>query len=176
MKTKPVGTQNPFSIFYLLHNISTIGDYLNYLLDLDERSSLRGGLVNIPVDLKRLDIVEGKNGIQNLEDVNNVEYSIIENWKHSLAVETYKQICNGILPPGYLIVIDKEKIQEGNSPNNKSITVNKKDNIIDMVFVVNGYKYYTTIDSGKEIDNENFRIRINRQMNIWSYRTRKNYI
>ena len=171
LKAKPVGTQNPFSIFYFLHNISTIGDYLNYLLDLDERSSLRGGLVNIPVDLKRLDFVEGKNGIQNLEDVNNVEYSIIENWKHSLAVETYKQICNGILPPGYLIVIDKEKIQEGNSPNNKSITVNKKDNIIDMIFVVNGYKYYTTIDSGKEIDNENFRIRINRQMNIWSYRT-----
>lgn len=84
LKTAPVGMDNPVDDLYFLHNLSKIGDYLNYLLDLDERSSVRGGLNQLPVDLKELETVEGKNGFQDLVDANAIEYAIISNWEYSL--------------------------------------------------------------------------------------------
>ena len=42
LKTMPSGTDNPVDDFYFLHNLSKIGDYLNYLLDMDRRSTFNG--------------------------------------------------------------------------------------------------------------------------------------
>lgn len=80
LKTMPSGVDNPVNDLYFLHNLSKIGDYLNYLFDLDSRSTLRGGRSSLPVDIEELEIVKGNSGIQRLEDTDEIEYSIIENW------------------------------------------------------------------------------------------------
>ena len=84
LKTMPSGTDNPVDDLYFLHNLGKIGDYLNYLFDLDSRSKLRGGLSALPVDIEELESVEGKNGIQKLENVDETEYSIIRNWLNEM--------------------------------------------------------------------------------------------
>ncbi len=80
LKTMPCGGENPVDDFYFLHNLSKIGDYLNYLLDLDPKSSLQGGMGTLPVDQEVLLTVEGENGLQKLEDVDTTEHAVIENW------------------------------------------------------------------------------------------------
>ena len=84
---------------------------MNYILDLDENSIVRGGLKQLPVDVEELETVEGKDGAQSLLEADEIEYAIISNWK---------------------LVLDNE-IERPEKP---------------------------------------FPIRINRQMNIWSSRTR----
>lgn len=80
LKTTPSGADNPVDDLYFLHNLSKIGDYLNYLFDLDARSSLRGGISSLPVDIDELKTVEGDGGKQWLADTDEIEYSIIMNW------------------------------------------------------------------------------------------------
>lgn len=111
LKTEAAGIDNPVDDLYFLHNLSKIGDYLNYILDLDENSIVRGGLKQLPVDVEELETVEGKDGAQSLLEADEIEYAIISNWK---------------------LVLDNE-IEGPEKP---------------------------------------FPIRINRQMNIWSSRTR----
>lgn len=84
LKTNPSGVDNPVDDLYFLHNLSKIGDYLNYLIDLDERSRIRGGTEKLPVDWEELETVEGKDGIQNLVDADSIEYAIISNWQRFL--------------------------------------------------------------------------------------------
>ena len=111
LKTEAAGIDNPVDDLYFLHNLSKIGDYLNYILDLDENSIVRGGLKQLPVDVEELETVEGKDGAQSLLEADEIQYAIISNWK---------------------LVLDNE-IERPEKP---------------------------------------FPIRINRQMNIWSSRTR----
>ena len=75
-------------MFYFMHNLSKIGDYLNYLIDLDERSCFHGGMEKLPTDLNELLTVEGSNGTQDLVDTDEIEYSIIENWLQEIRDET----------------------------------------------------------------------------------------
>ena len=89
LETVYTGVKNPVDGFYFLHNLSKIGDYLNYLFDLDDRSTLRGGILSIPVSIDELEIVSGKKGREHLLDVNAVEYSIIFNWEQKIK-------CNAI--------------------------------------------------------------------------------
>ena len=84
LKTNPSGVDNPVDDLYFLHNLSKIGDYLNYLIDLDERSRIRGGIEQLPVDWEDLETVEGKDGIQSLLDADSIEYAIISNWQRFL--------------------------------------------------------------------------------------------
>ena len=84
LKTNPLGMDNPVDDLYFLHNLSKIGDYLNYLIDLDCRSRVRGGLEQLPVGLDELETVEGKNGSQSLVDADSIEYAIISNWQYLL--------------------------------------------------------------------------------------------
>ena len=57
LETVYTGVKNPVDGFYFLHNLSKIGDYLNYLFDLDDRSILRGGILSIPVSINELETV-----------------------------------------------------------------------------------------------------------------------
>lgn len=116
LKTIPSGTDNPVDDFYFLHNLSKIGDYLNYILDLDGRSVFNGGLEDLPIGQDELYAVEGNAGAQSLESTNLVEYAIISNWV--------------------------DKLQ------NSDIALNDSDGNMD------------------------FPVRLNRQLNIWSVRTR----
>ena len=116
LKTRPSGIDNPIDDFYFLHNLSKIGDYLNYLIDMDRRSVFNGSVEELPISEEELYSVEGNAGTQSLENTNLVEYAIISNWI--------------------------EKIQ----------------NEIDVV------KEYS--------ENSDCQIRLNRQINIWSDRTR----
>lgn len=84
LKSMPAGTENPVDEFYFLHNIGKIGDYLNYLIDLDERAAFNGSVEQLPVSEKELYSVEGKDGTRNLEDTNVVEYAIITNWLYEI--------------------------------------------------------------------------------------------
>lgn len=84
LKTNPSGMNNPVDDLYFLHNLSKIGDYLNYLIDLDCRSRVRGGLGQLPVGLEELETVEGKDGPQSLVDADSIEYAIISNWQYLL--------------------------------------------------------------------------------------------
>lgn len=84
LKTMPSGTDNPVDDFYFLHNLSKIGDYLNYLLDMDRRSTFNGETKDLPVSQDELYSVEGNAGTQNLENTNLVEYAIISNWIEKL--------------------------------------------------------------------------------------------
>lgn len=107
---------NPVDDFYFLHNLSKIGDYLNYLFDLDARSILRGGITSIPVNIDELETVIGKNGSRKLEEVNAVEASIIYNWEQKIE-------CNDI---------EKEKIRINRqlniwSPNTRYMPKSFKD-------------------------------------------------
>lgn len=72
LKTTPVGGENPVDDFYFLHNLSKIGDYLNYLIDMDRRSTLRRGISVLPKE------------IQNMEIKDEVELSVIYNWLNQL--------------------------------------------------------------------------------------------
>lgn len=89
LKTMPSGTDNPVDDFYFLHNLSKIGDYLNYLLDMDRRSTFNGETKDLPVSQDELYSVEGNAGTQNLENTNLVEYAIISNWIEKLQ-DNYK--------------------------------------------------------------------------------------
>lgn len=84
LETVYTGVNNPVDGFYFLHNLSKIGDYLNYLFDLDDRSTLRGGISSIQVSVDELETVSGKKGREHLLDVNAVEYSIIFNWEQKI--------------------------------------------------------------------------------------------
>lgn len=88
LKTPLNEDSNPVDGFYFMHNLSKIGDYLNYLIDLDDRSYFQGGEENLPIDLNELLSVEGGNGIQELVDTDEIEYSIIENWLQEIRDET----------------------------------------------------------------------------------------
>lgn len=88
LKTSLDDDSNPVDGFYFMHNLSKIGDYLNYLIDLDDRSYFQGGEENLPIDLNELLSVEGGNGIQDLVDTDEIEYSIIENWLQEIRDET----------------------------------------------------------------------------------------
>lgn len=88
LKTSPSEDGNPLDVFYFMHNLSKIGDYLNYLIDLDERSCFHGGMEKLPTDLNELLTVEGSNGTQDLVDTDEIEYSIIENWLQEIRDET----------------------------------------------------------------------------------------
>lgn len=87
LKTMPSGTDNPVDDFYFLHNLSKIGDYLNYLLDMDRRSTFNGETKDLPVSQDELYSVEGNAGTQNLENTNLVEYAIISNWIEEMVNE-----------------------------------------------------------------------------------------
>lgn len=84
LKTMSSGSDNPIDELYFLHNLSKAGDYLNYLLDLDPHSYLRGGIAALPVGLEELETVDGDSGVQRLEDVDTIEYAIISNWEYKL--------------------------------------------------------------------------------------------
>lgn len=84
LKTTPSGADNPVDDLYFMHNLSQIGDYLNYLIDLDARSRVRSGIEQLPVDWEELESVEGKDGVQSLEDADSIEYAIISNWQNIL--------------------------------------------------------------------------------------------
>ena len=84
LKTEAVGSENPVDDLYFLHNLKQGGDYLAYLLDLDPRSDVRGGAGQLPVDCDTLESLEGKNGKRKLEDVNELEYAIIQNWLNEI--------------------------------------------------------------------------------------------
>lgn len=73
LKTEAAGIDNPVDDLYFLHNLSKIGDYLNYILDLDENSIVRGGLKQLPVDVEELETVEGKDGAQSLLEADEIE-------------------------------------------------------------------------------------------------------
>lgn len=77
-----VGT--PIDELYFFHNIGLIGDYLNYLLELDKNVLLRDGMEALPIDVDEILSVEGENGKQPLELVNELEYAIISNWLSNL--------------------------------------------------------------------------------------------
>lgn len=80
LKTAPAGSENPLSDLYFMHNLSKIGDYLNYLLDMDSRAALRGGIKKLPVALEELETIAGNTGIKSLKEEDETEYSIISNW------------------------------------------------------------------------------------------------
>lgn len=84
LKTDPSGTDNPVDDLYFMHNLSQIGDYLNYLIDLDARSRVRSGIGQLPVDWEELELVEGKDGVQSLVDADSIEYAIISNWQSTI--------------------------------------------------------------------------------------------
>lgn len=84
LKTDPLGTDNPVDDLYFMHNLSQIGDYLNYLIDLDARSRVRSGIGQLPVDWEELELVEGKDGVQSLVDADSIEYAIISNWQSTI--------------------------------------------------------------------------------------------
>lgn len=75
---------NPIDELYFLHNMGEIGDYLNYLFELDETASVRDGIDTLPAGVDEILSVEGKNGKQALELVNELEYAIISNWLYEL--------------------------------------------------------------------------------------------
>ena len=78
---------------YFLHNLKQGGDYLAYLLDLDPRSDVRGGVGRLPVDCDTLESLEGKNGKRKLEDVNELEYAIIQNWLNEIGQKGPGERC-----------------------------------------------------------------------------------
>ena len=84
LKTDPSGTDNPVDDLYFMHNLSQIGDYLNYLIDLDARTRVRSGIGQLPVDWEELELVEGKDGVQSLVDADSIEYAIISNWQSTI--------------------------------------------------------------------------------------------
>lgn len=87
LKTEAVGSKNPLDDLYFLHNLSMIGDYLNYLLDLAPHSCVRGGIEQLPVDRDTLESLDGKSGRRALIDANELEYAIIQNWLNQIAKE-----------------------------------------------------------------------------------------
>lgn len=84
LKTTPFESENPVDDLYFMHNLNKIGDYLNYLIDLDKHSLIRGGIQQLPVEIEELEMVEGKEGSQRLEDVDSIEFAIISNWESFL--------------------------------------------------------------------------------------------
>ena len=80
LKTSADEDGNPLNEFYFMHYLSKVGDYLNYLIDLDDRTYFRGGEDALPIDMDELLTVEGSNGHQALVDTDEIEYAIIENW------------------------------------------------------------------------------------------------
>ena len=84
LKTMEHETDNPVDDLFFLHNIPNVGSCLNYLFDMDTESMFRGRVEDLPVSEDELCTVEGKSGKQNLVDVNEVEYMIIQNWLKEL--------------------------------------------------------------------------------------------
>lgn len=84
LKTMAHGADNPLDELYFLHNSNKIGDYLNYFLDLDTRSSFRGDRYALPADQDELYEVEGSSGVKPLEDADAIEFSIIDNWLNEI--------------------------------------------------------------------------------------------
>ena len=80
LKTMPSGADNPVDDLYFFHNLSKMGDYLNYLIDLDPRSVWNHGKHGLPVS----EDVLKSDGSKKLEDTNEVEYAIIDNWMNVL--------------------------------------------------------------------------------------------
>lgn len=91
LKTSHDG-ENPLDDFYFMHYLSKIGDYLNYLIDLDDRSYFQGGVNKLPVELNELLMVEGENGPEALVDKDEIEYAIIDNWLKEIQDEKDKDV------------------------------------------------------------------------------------
>lgn len=78
LKTTEHDDENPLDGLYSMHSLSYIGDFLNYLLILDERTWLREGLASLGVTEEDL-TDDGR-----LMDKNELEYAVMVCWMRDL--------------------------------------------------------------------------------------------
>lgn len=94
LKTMIQEAGNLMDDLYFLHSMGNVGDYLQYLMDLDVCSYLRDVHSYLKRDNKELieviKTLNGEGGKNLLENTNEVEYAIIQNWIKQIEEEPDK--------------------------------------------------------------------------------------
>lgn len=105
LRTSERSMENPMDELYFFHKLTYIEGFLNYLLELSPDARLRRGLASIPSTEEVL------TDAGNLQNINEVEYAIIDNWLKALEGEAAEKTDRISSKSGLAYELKKQKIQ-----------------------------------------------------------------